>query len=248
MECLGPRCASMLLDWLKAQRDARSRAVGPGPGRPPGRQGLLWTSGPYQEEAPAIRSEAELAGALEHLEYAVFRRYQNQLTRAERARLDNTIQNALFKIDRYAERLDEADRAQVEAECRGAPRGGPRRPGAGRAAPPAGPTGRPEARAARLADARGVRGVRRRGVRGARLRGRARRRHRRRGGRPARSAGAACSGSSSASTSAGAWSARRSSRSSSARSTTPGATRASSSPRGPSRSPPRSSSPSTRSS
>jgi restriction system protein len=121
MECLGPRCAEMLLDWLKTQRETLgepSRSAQPA-AHSSGRQGLLWSSAPYQDDAPAIRSEAELAGAIEHLQYAVFRRYQNQLTKAERARLDNTIQNALFKIDRYAERLDETDRARVEAECRG---------------------------------------------------------------------------------------------------------------------------------
>ena len=64
-------------------------------------QGLLWAVAPYQEDAPAITSARELAGAIEHLHYAVFRRYANQLTRAERSRLDNTIDNALFKIDRY---------------------------------------------------------------------------------------------------------------------------------------------------
>ena len=57
----------------------------------PERQGLLWSSVAYREEAPSINSEAELAGALEHLQYAVFRRYQNVLTKAERLRLDNTI-------------------------------------------------------------------------------------------------------------------------------------------------------------
>ncbi len=121
MECLGPRCAAMLLEWLKTQREALvepARSAQPAAG-PSGRQGLLWASLPYQDDAPAIRTDAELAGAIEHLQYAVFRRYQNQLTKAERARLDNTIQNALFKIDRYAERLEEADRARVEAECRG---------------------------------------------------------------------------------------------------------------------------------
>ena len=120
MECLGPRCAAMLLEWLKTQREALEVPAKSGqPTAPPsGRQGLLWASVAYQDDAPAIRSEAELAGAVEHLQYAVFRRYQNQLTKAERARLDNTIQNALFKIDRYAERLDETDRARVEAECR----------------------------------------------------------------------------------------------------------------------------------
>ena len=117
MECLGPRCAAMLLDWLKNQREGLGETLKL-EGSAPVRQGLLWSSVAYQEDAPAIRSEAELAGAIEHLQYAVFRRYQNQLTKAERARLDNTIQNALFKIDRYAERLEESDRAKIEAECR----------------------------------------------------------------------------------------------------------------------------------
>jgi restriction system protein len=120
MECLGPRCAAMLLEWLKTQRETLGEGSNSKSGEASpsaGRQGLLWSSVPYQDEAPAIRSEAELTGAIEHLQYAVFRRYQNQLTKAERARLDNTIQNALFKIDRYAERLGEADRARVEAEC-----------------------------------------------------------------------------------------------------------------------------------
>ena len=121
MECLGPRCAAMLLDWLKTQREAPGEPSksGASAAASAGRQGLLWSSVAYQEDSPAIRSDSELAGAIEHLQYAVFRRYQNQLTKAERARLDNTIQNALFKIDRYAERLEEAERARVEAECRG---------------------------------------------------------------------------------------------------------------------------------
>ncbi|MBV8267257.1 MAG: restriction endonuclease [Planctomycetaceae bacterium] len=111
MECLGPQCASMVLEWLKA------RAVGATAEAPAAaRQGVLWTSVPYQEEAPAIRSAAELDGAFEHLHYAVYRRYHNQLTRAERARLDNTIENALFKIERYCARIDGPDRAQVERE------------------------------------------------------------------------------------------------------------------------------------
>jgi restriction system protein len=75
---------------------------------------MLWRAVPYQEEAPAIRSAGELAGALEHLEYAVFRRYQNQLTRAERVRLDNTIDNALFKVERYLGLLEGDERAQAE--------------------------------------------------------------------------------------------------------------------------------------
>ncbi|GAC1465541.1 MAG: hypothetical protein NVSMB9_05270 [Isosphaeraceae bacterium] len=77
-------------------------------------QRSLWTSVPYQDDTSAIRTAAELAGAIEHLEYAAFRRYQNQLTRAERLRLDNTIANALFKAERYAERLNPVEQARVE--------------------------------------------------------------------------------------------------------------------------------------
>jgi restriction system protein len=110
MECLGPECAALLLDWLKARAaaptggDAGNQPVSSSP-----RQALLWTVVPYHEEAPALRSVDELAGAIEHLQYAVFRRYTNQLTRAERARLDNTIDNALFKIDRYLLHASAAD-------------------------------------------------------------------------------------------------------------------------------------------
>lgn len=102
----------MLLEWLKA-RTTESTANGllatP--------QGLLWSSVPYEEEKPTLRSEPEFDGALEHLEYAVFRRYQNQLTRAERVRLDNTIHNVLFKIDRYLERFEGNERERLEARC-----------------------------------------------------------------------------------------------------------------------------------
>jgi restriction system protein len=108
----------MLLEWLTA-RAAGSPGDGatlPSDGLP--RQGLLWKAAPYLEEAPAITTAAELAGALEHLQYAVHRRYQNQLTRAERARLDNSIDNALFKVDRYLLRLDPEDTARPEAEVR----------------------------------------------------------------------------------------------------------------------------------
>jgi restriction system protein len=106
----------MLLQWLK-ERTAEMVAT-PETSQSNTRplQGTLWTSAPYQEDAPAIRSAAELAGAIEHLQFAIFRRYQNQLTRAERGRLDNTIENALFKVERYGQRLDGPERAQVERE------------------------------------------------------------------------------------------------------------------------------------
>jgi restriction system protein len=112
MECLGPACASILLEWLKEQagKAAGADAVP--------RQAMLWDAVPYQEDAPALRSARELAGAMEHLEYAIHRRFHNQLTRAERARLDNTIDNALFKVERYAARLEGGERERVAAQAR----------------------------------------------------------------------------------------------------------------------------------
>jgi restriction system protein len=114
MECLGPQCASLVLEWLRAQSAAR-------PGEPPAEslklsQGSLFTALPYQEEAPWILSSREMAGAIEHLRYAVFRRFHNQLTRAERTRLDNTIDNALFKIERYLERAGDDEAAPFLGE------------------------------------------------------------------------------------------------------------------------------------
>jgi restriction system protein len=118
MECLGPQCASMLLEWLKRQgAELGSTAESLSTSM---RQGLLWKAAPYQEDAPSIRNQPEWAGAVEHLEYATFRRYQNQLTRAERTRLDNTIENVLFKMDRYLARLEDPERAVLDAEVRAA--------------------------------------------------------------------------------------------------------------------------------
>jgi restriction system protein len=108
MECLGPQCAEMLLGWLRDRTAAAEQTAAPA------RQESLFAAAPYREDAPAIRSAAELDGALEHLEYAIFRRYENQLTRAERARLDNSIDNALFKVERYLARLDAGARASAE--------------------------------------------------------------------------------------------------------------------------------------
>ncbi|HEX8200972.1 MAG TPA: restriction endonuclease [Isosphaeraceae bacterium] len=117
MECLGPQCAAMLLDWLRARAAARPDAASEG--RTVAQQGTFWASATdYKDEAPAIRTHAELDGAFEHLEYAVFRRYQNQLSRAERTRLDNSIRAALFKVDRFVARLEGPRRAAAEAHAR----------------------------------------------------------------------------------------------------------------------------------
>jgi restriction system protein len=48
----------------------------------------------------------------------VFRRYNNQLTRAERSRLDNTIDNALYKVDRYLSRAQPHEAARYDEEVR----------------------------------------------------------------------------------------------------------------------------------
>ena len=246
MECLGPECAGMILDWLRAQARVQPKSAS---SPKEARQGLLWTSAQYFDEAPAITSARELAGAIEHLEYAVFRRYNNQLTRAERSRLDNTIDNALFKVDRYL--------LHAPPETIGPVRGrGPRltnrdsnRSRGRREANQSGPPRRSQAGAARLAHARVIRGVRRRAFRDARLRSRKSGRLRRPGRRSsALSPRRACWPSSSASITSRGWSGRRSSRNFWERFTTLAATRDSSSRRAPSRCPPKSSRPKTRSS
>ena len=165
MECLGPQCASMLLEWLRARAgESTTEAPSTSSSTAP-RQGWLWTSAPYNEEAPSSPPAAELAGAIEHLQYAVFRRFQNQLTRAERTRLDNSIENCLFKINRYLERTDPSQTGQSAAEVaalRQAIREGRekterlRSPGAPR---------RAEACSAHLVVPGNVRGVRRRALR-----------------------------------------------------------------------------------
>ena len=116
MECLEPRCAMILLEWLKEQGLGSGSKAMEEPAPNPGRQGLLWKAALYQEDAPALRSAAELAGAIEHLEYAVFRRYQNQLTRAERARLDNTIDDALSWAPDKGRGREHAERLRRQAK------------------------------------------------------------------------------------------------------------------------------------
>jgi restriction system protein len=111
MECLGPQCAALLLDWLRR----RAAELDAGGAQGIAHQATLFAATPYVEEAPAIRDASEMDGALEHLEFSVFRRLNNQLTRAERARLDNSIDNALFKADRFLARQPEDRRALWEA-------------------------------------------------------------------------------------------------------------------------------------
>ena len=116
MECPSqPNCAALLKAWLEcvgspsesepAARSSPARMV----------QGVLWNPVVYSDETPWIGSDAELRGAFEHLEYAVFRRYSNHLTRAERLRLENTIQNTIYKIEHYQQAMPEPS-ARQQAE------------------------------------------------------------------------------------------------------------------------------------
>ena len=118
MECFGPECASMLLEWLRARTDGSVQRDGSGP--IPKSEGAvqqtLWSTETYRDDSPTIGSDTEYRGAIEHLEYAIFRRYQNQLTRAERSRLDNTIHNTIFKLERYVQRLGTPLRDQAVRE------------------------------------------------------------------------------------------------------------------------------------
>ncbi len=182
MDCLGPECAAMLIDWLKSRASGDASVVA---AALESRQGLLWKTAPYQEEAPAIACARELGGAIEHLEYAVFRRYNNVLTRAERTRLENTIDNALFKIDRFLVTCPAQEAGPFEDDSARAAADDSRREGRDRETDPAGTACRSQATAARVAFRRVVRGVRRRAIRDARFRGRASGRLGRPGGRPA---------------------------------------------------------------
>jgi restriction system protein len=86
----------MLLEWIQ-NRNAEQGGEGGESATSAPRQGTLWSVAPYQEDAPAIRTAAELAGAIEHLDYAVYRR---------------------FEIDRHVERLNGDERARVEEQAR----------------------------------------------------------------------------------------------------------------------------------
>ena len=118
MECLGPQCAAMLLDWLRNR--AGEGGAEAAPAAPSARQGTLWTSAPYQDDAPSLRSPAEWAGAVEHLEYAVFRRYQ-KLAHPPSGNLAEQHDRGTrcSKMDRYLARLDEAGRLAIESTSGG---------------------------------------------------------------------------------------------------------------------------------
>ena len=110
--CPGPTCAvhvlEMIVQWANSGTSSElAKRLVPEKGDRANRwiQGGLFTAEAYSEENPVLQTVAEFEGALDHIEYAVFRRFQNVLTRAERGRLDNTIDNALYKAQRFLERF-----------------------------------------------------------------------------------------------------------------------------------------------
>jgi|GEM_PF-753383 len=115
-ECPGPGCLAHWLAWAQRQPGFREGFATPACDTQVLRQEGLFTSTNYDDAAPVIRDAAEFRSAVETLAYALFRLDSNRLTRAERPRLENLVDNALFKMDRYLDRggqvMDIADRAE----------------------------------------------------------------------------------------------------------------------------------------
>ena len=96
-ECPGSGCLAHWLGWLKATQAAGGIGAEAGESR----QNLLFASTAYEDTAPAIRDASEFHQAVETLAYSLFRLKHNRLTRAERPRLENIVENAIFKCDRF---------------------------------------------------------------------------------------------------------------------------------------------------
>ena len=111
---MSPEFVSKLIALLQTQVDGQTHDPATDSKRGVALQGSLWASDAYRDDLPTIRTRAEYLGAIEHLEYSIFRRYNNQLTRADRARLDNTVSNTIFKLERYVENSPPTDRFKVQ--------------------------------------------------------------------------------------------------------------------------------------
>lgn len=117
-QCPGPECLSHWLAWARNQPEF---TAGPAPdtrkGSPECQQGLFGGT-PYDDQASSIRDSSEFRSAIETLAYALFRLSTNKLTRAERPRLENLVENALFKMDRFLARngheVNQADKSEYE--------------------------------------------------------------------------------------------------------------------------------------
>lgn len=117
-ECPGPGCLAHWFAWAQSQPAFRDGFAAPACSTQAARQQGLFTGTAYDDAVPAIRDATEFRSAVETLAYALFRLDSNRLTRAERPRLENLVENALFKIDRYLSRggevLDLADREEYD--------------------------------------------------------------------------------------------------------------------------------------
>lgn len=113
-ECTGDGCLlNRLFTASRAAGNVESPTMAPTTQLPG-----LFPGIPYDDSAPCIRAASEFRSAVETLAYALFRLGNNRLTRAERPRLENLVENAIFKMDRYLARggvlNDEADRCEFE--------------------------------------------------------------------------------------------------------------------------------------
>jgi restriction system protein len=100
--CPGPDCLSHWLRWMTAgQKPAENTPAMLS-------QTMLFASSSYDDAAPAIRNIPEFQQAVETLAYSIFRLNNNRLTRAERPRLENLVENAIFKCDRFLSKLSVA--------------------------------------------------------------------------------------------------------------------------------------------
>lgn len=110
-ECPGNACLANWLRWIKAGEGCTT----PGPKKSL-EQSLLFEGTAYEDSAPAIRDTSEFQSAVETLAFAIFRLNHNRLTRAERPRIENLIDNAIFKMSRFVERNTNAITSSVLSE------------------------------------------------------------------------------------------------------------------------------------
>lgn len=117
-QCPGPACLANWIAFARSLPESGGAACQTSPTDAPARQSGLFTGTPYDDAVPLIRDASEFRSAVETLAYALFRLETNRLTRAERPRLENLVENALFKMDRYLARggsvLDAADQAEYD--------------------------------------------------------------------------------------------------------------------------------------
>ncbi len=115
-QCPGPACLMSWIAFARSLSETGGNGVQATNPHAPVRQGGLFSGTAYDDANPVIRDASEFRSAVETLAYALFRLETNRLTRAERPRLENLVENALFKMDRYLTRggcvLDDADRVE----------------------------------------------------------------------------------------------------------------------------------------